>query len=79
MLAIDAVQQARCRSPNLMMTRGPLLMASSVYAKHRVRRVVCHGRYVAFQMASVAIPRQMFQEILRLIAELRPHHHQRQS
>jgi len=29
-------------------------------------------RNVAFQMAEVAIPRQMFQEILRLIAELRP-------
>ena len=28
--------------------------------------------YIAFQMAEVAIPRQMFQEILRLIAELRP-------
>ena len=36
------------------------------------RKVVSHGRYVAFQMAEVAIPRQMFQEILRLIAELRP-------
>jgi hypothetical protein len=35
-------------------------------------RVVSHGRYVAFQMAEVAIQRQMFQEILRLIAELRP-------
>jgi hypothetical protein len=35
-------------------------------------KVVCHGRYVAFQMAEVAIPRQVFQEILRLIAELRP-------
>ena len=34
--------------------------------------VVSHGRYVVFQMAEVAIPRQMFQEILRLIAELRP-------
>jgi hypothetical protein len=31
-------------------------------------KVVTHGRYVAFQMAEVAIPRQMFQEILRLIA-----------
>jgi hypothetical protein len=29
-------------------------------------------RYIAFQMAEVAVPRQMFQEILRLIAELRP-------
>ena len=35
-------------------------------------KVVSHGRYVAFQMAEVAIPRHMFQEILRLIAELRP-------
>ena len=35
-------------------------------------KVVSHGRYVAFQMAEVAIPRQMFQEILRLIAELLP-------
>jgi hypothetical protein len=35
-------------------------------------KVVSHGRYVAFQMAEVAIPRQLFQEILRLIAQLRP-------
>src|SRR6516164_4072300 len=35
-------------------------------------KVVSHGRYVVFQMAAVAIARQMFQEILRLIAELRP-------
>jgi Transposase DDE domain group 1 len=35
-------------------------------------KIISHGRYVAFQMAEVAIPRQMFQEILRLIAELQP-------
>jgi hypothetical protein len=35
-------------------------------------RVVNHGRYVAFQMAEVAIPRSLFAEILRLIADLRP-------
>ncbi|HMI10246.1 MAG TPA: transposase, partial [Bradyrhizobium sp.] len=35
-------------------------------------KVVSHGRYVAFQLAEVAIPQQMFQEILRLITELRP-------
>ncbi len=34
-------------------------------------KVVSHGRYVTFQMAEVAVPRQMFQEILRLIARLR--------
>jgi Transposase DDE domain group 1 len=34
-------------------------------------KVVSHGRYVAFQMAEVAIPRNLFADILRLIAELR--------
>src|ERR1700731_2685370 len=34
-------------------------------------KVVSHGRYVAFQMAEVAISR-LFADILRLIAELRP-------
>jgi hypothetical protein len=32
-------------------------------------KVVSHGRYVSFQMAEVTIPRQIFQEILRLIAK----------
>ena len=31
-------------------------------------KVVRHGRYVAFQMAEVAIPRNLFADILRLIA-----------
>ncbi len=31
-----------------------------------------HARYVSFQMAEVAIPRNLFADILRLIAELRP-------
>ena len=35
-------------------------------------KVVNHGRYIAFQMAEVAVPRMLFAEILRLIAELRP-------
>ena len=35
-------------------------------------KVVSHGRYVAFQMAEVAIPRNLFADILRLVAELRP-------
>jgi hypothetical protein len=34
-------------------------------------KVVSHGRYVTFQMAEVAVPRQMFHEILSLIARLR--------
>jgi len=35
-------------------------------------KIVSHGRYVAFQMAEIAIPRNLFAEILHLIAELRP-------
>ena len=34
-------------------------------------KIVNHGRYVAFQMAEVAIPRHLFAAILRLIATLR--------
>jgi Transposase DDE domain group 1 len=35
-------------------------------------KIVSHGRYIAFLMAEVAIPRTLFADILRLIAELRP-------
>ena len=35
-------------------------------------RIVTHGRYVTFQLAEVAVPRGLFEEILRLIAQLRP-------
>ncbi len=35
-------------------------------------KVVGHARYVGFQMAEVAIPRNVFANILRMIAELRP-------
>jgi hypothetical protein len=34
-------------------------------------KVVSHGRYVTFQMAEVAVPQKMFQDILSLIARLR--------
>ena len=34
--------------------------------------VVGHSRYVVFQIAEVAIPRDLFEDILRLLAELRP-------
>ena len=34
-------------------------------------KVVSHGRYIAFQMAEVAILRGLFADILRLIVELR--------
>jgi hypothetical protein len=34
-------------------------------------KVVSHGRYVTFEMAEVAVSRQMFADILSLIARLR--------
>jgi Transposase DDE domain group 1 len=35
-------------------------------------KVVNHGRYVTFQLAEVAVSRQLFADILSLIARLRP-------
>jgi hypothetical protein len=34
-------------------------------------KVISHGRYVTFQMAEVAVPKQVFREILSLIVRLR--------
>src|SRR5258708_19232315 len=34
-------------------------------------KIVTHARYVIFQMAEVAVPSDLFQEILRAIAQLR--------
>ena len=35
-------------------------------------KVVRHGRYVTFQLAEVAVPRELFRKILRLFDGLRP-------
>ena len=35
-------------------------------------KIVTHARYVTFQMAEVAVPRDLLEEILGLIAQLRP-------
>ena len=35
-------------------------------------KVVSHGRYVPFQLAAVAVPRELFRKILRLTDGLRP-------
>ena len=37
----------------------------------RIAKVVSHSRYVTFQLAEVAVSRQMFADILSLIAQLR--------
>ena len=39
-------------------------------------KVVSHGRYIAFQMAEVAIPRQMFQEFYGSSRNCGRSHHQ---
>jgi hypothetical protein len=35
-------------------------------------KVVTHGRYLVFQMAEVAVPRELFRSLLDRIAALRP-------
>ena len=34
-------------------------------------KLVSHGRYVTFQLAEVAVPRELFRKILSLIDDLR--------
>ena len=69
-LTISAISCARWRPPasikdwSLTSLKDKLIKIGA--------KVVSHGRYITFQMAEVAIPRRMFQEILRMIAELRP-------
>ena len=60
-LTISAISCARCDA-----RANPGLIADELKEKliKIGAKVVSHGRYVAFQMAEVAIPRQMFQEIL---------------
>ncbi len=41
-------------------------------ARRVVAKVVSHGRYVTFQLAEVAVPRELFRKILSLIDDLRP-------
>ena len=57
-------------------TPGPIKDWSLISLREKLIKIgaklVHHGRYVTFQMAEVAVPRTLFAEILRLIAELRP-------
>jgi hypothetical protein len=54
--------------------RGNITLVGSGIREMSVKigaKVVTHGRYVAFQMSEVAVSRQMFADILTLIAQLR--------
>jgi len=54
---------------------GPLPDISRTGAREKLAKigakVVAHGRYVTFQMAEVAVPRDLFRKTLRLIDDLR--------
>ena len=49
-----------------------MLAVPKVRDATRSDKVVSHGRYVTFQLAEVAIPRDLFADILCLIDGLRP-------
>jgi len=57
------------------MGKSSLILAESAALGQLVKigaKVVSHGRYVTFQLAEVAVPRDLFRRILRLIDDLRP-------
>ncbi len=64
-----------CLAPGSTITGLSLAEGSGALVREKlvkiVVKVVRHGRYVTFQMAEVAVPRDLFQEILRLIDGLR--------
>jgi hypothetical protein len=62
-----AISQAAFEAIARTLPLGGVAFQNKIGAK-----VVSHGRCVAFQMAEVAIPRNLFADILRLISELRP-------
>ena len=52
-------------------TVGPWSLTSRREKLIQIAKVVSHGRYVTFQLAEIAVSRQMFADILSLIARLR--------
>jgi hypothetical protein len=46
-------------------------LAREARGDRRPDRLVCHGRYIVFQLAEVAVPRALFAAILRRIDRLR--------
>jgi hypothetical protein len=68
--AAESRHQFRTPAPNMNM-RGAVDEPQEKPIKTGAK-IVSHGRYVAFQIGEVAIPRTLFADILRLIAELRP-------
>jgi hypothetical protein len=77
--AITLLTKSSRLSPSSDTARSSCLtnrLASMLYpALNRIfsigAKVVSHGRYVTFQMAEAAVSRQMFADILSLIARLR--------
>ena len=57
---------------DLLLRSKWLSVAGAVQASPIGAKIVSHGRYVAFQMAEVAIPKNHFADILPMIAELQP-------
>jgi hypothetical protein len=51
--------------------RGAVVADQPAKEADQDRRQGHHGRYVTFQMTEVAVPKQMFREILSLIVRLR--------
>jgi hypothetical protein len=64
-----------CLAPGAPVSRFPGLPAISGLLQCLARtaaKVVAHARYTVFQMAEVAVPRNLFGRILEMIEDLRP-------
>ena len=61
-----------CGTGSTMRSMAPVLRSLQTKLIKIGEKVVRHGRYVTFQLAEVAIPRDLFAKILRQIDGLQP-------
>ncbi len=73
MSAFHPIASVLPRAPDVAGTPGERLKLTHRRSQpyRRNQSIGRHGRYVTFQLAEVAVPRNLFREILRRIDELR--------
>lgn len=75
-LQLHALAYNLSNFPRTLATPAPIKDWSLTMLKEKPikigAKVVTRASYVAFQMAEVGIPRSLFADILRTVAELRP-------
>ncbi len=75
LIELDCMQASNFDGLGVTVPTTSAALGGANYAARKLTKIgskiVRHGRYVTFQLAEVAVPRNLFREILRLVDELR--------